>query len=97
MRRILPMLSIAVPLFACGGVVTSNIELAPGSWAGQGTLPPVHHEIVVAPGEDAPTVQPVAHQGAVPPRAPMQARGGAGNARSGERRVGRGGGSRGVR
>ena len=80
MRRILPMLSIAVPLFACGGVVTSNIELAPGSWAGQGTLPPVHHEIVVAPGEDAPTVQPVAHQGAVTSLALMQSRVVVGNA-----------------
>lgn len=74
MRRILPMLFVAVPLFACGGVVTSDIELAPGSWAGEGTLPPVHHEVVIQPAEDAPTLQPVAHQGSVTSLALMQSR-----------------------
>lgn len=74
MRRNLPMSFFAVSLLACGGVVTSGIELAPGSWAGEGTLPPVHHEVVVGATENAPTLQPVAHQGAVTALALMQSR-----------------------
>ncbi len=49
-----------VTLLGCGnGVVSGEINLPPGTWAGSGGLPPTHHTAAVVPGEAPAHVQPV--------------------------------------